>query len=171
MPKKNKKQKQVKSKNKIKKQSKKNKLQGVNNYDKELSLEEQSLLDFKASKSFSVATSISEYKSKSLIGDIYDYKPLHDKINNICINKVITKEPSLNKKISKELCECIFDKNKNLSIRELESRLSTKKDIPSINCIKLYDNYIQKTKKNDSKTSKASKASKTSKTSKAKSKK
>ena len=125
----------------------------------ELSLEDKSLLDFKKSKSFSVATTLSEYKSKSHIGEIYDYKPLHDKINNICINKIIIKEPSLNKKNSKEICECLFDKNKDLSIIELESRIKQKKDTPSSNCVKLLDKFTNPNKKSK-KTSKSSKSTK-----------
>ena len=113
----------------------------------ELSLEDKSLLDFKKSKSFSVATTLSEYKSKSHIGELYDYKPLHDKINNICINKIISKEPTLNKKNSKEICECLFDKNKDLSIIELESRIKQKKDTPSSNCITLLDKFTKQIKK------------------------
>ena len=118
-----------------------------------LSLEDRSLLDFKQTKSFSVATSLSQYKSKSHIGELYDYKPLHDKINNLCINKITTKEPSLNKKNSKTICECLFNKNKDLSISDLESRVNQKKDIPSSNCITLFDKFT-KIKTNNSRTTK-----------------
>ena len=71
---------------------------------------------------------------------------MHDKINNICVKNIIKKKPSLNKKISKELCECIFDKNKELSIIELENRLKNKKYTPSIECITIYDKYNKKNK-------------------------
>ena len=118
-----------------------------------LSLEDRSLLDFKQTKSFSVATSLSQYKSKSHIGELYDYKPLHDKINNLCINKITTKEPSLNKKNSKTICECLFNKNKDLSISDLESKVNQKKDIPSSNCITLFDKFT-KIKTNNSRTTK-----------------
>ena len=123
-----------------------------------LSLEDRSLLDFKQTKSFSVATSLSQYKSKSHIGELYDYKPLNDKINNLCINKITTKEPSLNKKNSKTICECLFNKNKDLSISDLESKVNQKKDIPSSHCITILDKF----KKSLSKTSKISKTSKKS---------
>ena len=115
-----------------------------NNYDDtpDLSIEEKSLLDLKKSKSFSVATTLSEYKSKSIIGEIYDYKLLHDKINNICINKIMKKEPKLNKKNSKEICECMFEKNKDLSINDLESRITKKIDIPSTHCITILDKVV-----------------------------
>ena len=123
-----------------------------------LSLEDRSILDFKKTKYFSVATPLSQYKSQSHIGELYDYKPLHDKINNLCINKIIVKEPSINKKNSKQICECIFDKNKDLSIIELENRIKQKKDIPSSHCITILDKF----KKSLSKTSKISKTSKKS---------
>lgn len=114
---------------------------------KNISMEDKSLLDFKKSKSFSVATTLSEYKVKSHIGEIYDYKPLHNKINNMCINKIINKEPSLNKKNSKALCECIFNKNKNLSINELENRIKYKLHTPSSHCITMLDNFKKPSKK------------------------
>ena len=115
---------------------------------KTLNLEDMSLLDYKKTKSFSSVSSLSAYKTKTHIGEIYDYKPLHDKINNICIKNMIKKQPILNKKISKDLCECIFDKNKELSIIDLESRLKNKKYIPSIDCITIYDKFNKKNKKN-----------------------
>ena len=133
------------SKKKFKNKSKKNEKQ----YVSELSLEDQSLVDFKKSKSFSVATSLSEYKSKSHIGEIYDYKPLHDKINMMCSKKIIDKEPKLNKKTSKQICECLFNKNKNLTITELETRINKKKDTPSSECIIILDNYMKTLKKHN----------------------
>ena len=108
---------------------------------KETNLENLSLLDYKTKKSFSVATSLSNYKSKTYIGEIYDYKPLHDKINNMCINSLMAKKKNINKKISKNICECIFDKNKELSIIELDNKVKNKKYTPSTECIKIYDKF------------------------------
>ena len=71
---------------------------------------------------------------------------LHDKINNICVKKIMSKEPKLNKKASKAVCSCIFNKNKDLSIAELESRIQKNKDIPSIECIKVLDEFTNKDK-------------------------
>ena len=155
----------IKSKSKIKnKKNKKHNLSSIKtNINKDsLSLEDVSLLDFKKSKSFSVATTLTQYKSKSHIGEIYDYKPLHDKINNLCINKLIVKEPSLDKKNSKQICECIFDKNKDLSITELENRIKQKKDIPSTNCITILDKLL-KTSNNDVKNSETQQSKKSKK--------
>jgi len=119
-----------------------------------LNLEDISLLDYKKTKEFSSITSLSNYKSKTHIGEIYDYKPLHDKINNICVKNIIKKKPSLNKKTSKDICECIFDKNKELSIVELENRIKNKKYTPSIECITIYDKFNKKNKNKNSITSK-----------------
>jgi hypothetical protein len=142
-----KKTKQAKQTKKIKKTKKSNKSNKSLTYDKKnISLEDMSLLDYKKTKEFSSITSLSNYKSKTHIGEIYDYKPLHDKINNICIKNIIKKQPSLNKKISKDLCECIFDKNKELSIIELENRIKNKKYTPSIECITIYDKFNKKNK-------------------------
>lgn len=113
------------------------------------SSEEKSLLDLLKSKHISVATSVSSIKSKSHISDIYDYKPLHDKINMMCSKKIIDKEPKLNKKTSKQICECLFNKNKDLTITELETRINKKKDTPSSECITILDNYMKTHKKHN----------------------
>ena len=133
---------------KSKKQNKSKKSKQSKQLQEDLSLEDSSLLDYKTKKSFSSVTSLSNYKSKTHIGEIYDYKPLHDKINNICITNMLKKKPSLNKKISKELCECIFDKNKDLSINDLEKNIESKTYIPSIDCITIYDKFNKKNMKN-----------------------
>ena len=135
------------NKMKSKKMKSKKTLKSLKTNKQTLNLEDMSLLDYKKTKEFSSITSLSNYKSKTHIGEIYDYKPLHDKINNICIKNMIKKQPTLNKKISKDLCECIFDKNKELSIIDLESRLKNKKHIPSIDCITIYDKFNKKNKK------------------------
>lgn len=140
------------NKMKSKKMKSKKTLKSLKTNKQTLNLEDMSLLDYKKTKEFSSITSLSNYKSKTHIGEIYDYKPLHDKINNICIKNIIKKQPSLNKKISKDLCECIFDKNKELSIVELENRIKNKKYTPSIECITIYDKFNKKNK-NKNKTS------------------
>ena len=158
MPKHNKKVKKSKKSKKIKKIKKSNPSIKNINYTSSLSLslDDHSLLDLKKSKSFSVATTLSEYKSKSHIGDIYDTKPLHDKINNLCVNKIITKEPSLNKKNSKKICECLFEKNKDLSITELESKIKNKIHTPSSHCITILDTLTKINAKSSKSSSKSS---------------
>jgi hypothetical protein len=107
------------------------------------------LLNFKSNKSISIATNISDIKSGSSIDDIYSIKELHDNMQKICINKVIKKKSqgiSLNRKISKDLCDCLFDKNKDLTITELESKINNKLETPGSQCIKLLDNYVSKNK-------------------------
>ena len=137
-----------KTKKTLKKTSKKaiKNTKSIQNDDKNNSLEDTSLMDLKKSKSIFSTSSLSTYKTKTHIGEIYDYKPLHDKINTICIKNMIKKQPTLNKKISKDICECIFDKNKELSIIDLESRIKNKKYIPSIDCITIYDKFHKKNK-------------------------
>ena len=140
-----------KSNNKKKTLKKKNLSKNNKDFkDVSVSLEDVSLLDYKTKKSFSVATSLSNYKSKTYIGEIYDYKPLHDKINNMCIKNIIKKKPHITTKVSKNICECIFDKNKDLSINDLDTRLKNKNYIPSIDCITIYDKYKPKNHMNNS---------------------
>lgn len=117
-----------------------------------------SLLDFKSSKSISIATKLSDIKSGSSIDDIYSIKELHDNMQKICINKVIKKKSqgvSLNRKISKDLCDCLFDKNKDLTITELESRINNKLETPGSQCIKLLDNYVNNNKSKSKKKSRS----------------
>ena len=138
------KSKKTKKSNKTKKTMKKQK--SIPDDKKHSSLEDTSLMDYKKTKSLFSTSSLSTYKTKTHIGEIYDYKPLHDKINTICIKNMIKKQPTLNKKISKDMCECIFDKNKELSIIDLESRIKNKKYVPSIDCITIYDKFHKKNK-------------------------
>jgi hypothetical protein len=135
-----------------------------------LDMTDKSLLDFKKAKSISIASKISDIKS-SKIGELYDVKPIHDNMHRLCLIKVqgkASKETPIPKKISKEICECLFEKNKDLSIAELEKRVSTRLDTPASQCITILDNYLEKNANTTSK--KSSKHSTSSRTSSRKSK-
>jgi hypothetical protein len=69
---------------------------------------------------------------------------------------------SIPKKINKDICECLFEKNKSLSIAELEKRVLNRHDTPASECITILDKYIEKnigTKSKKNKSSKTSRAS------------
>lgn len=140
-----------------------------------LDMTDKSLLDFKKAKSISVASKISDLKS-SKIGELYDVKPIHDNMHRLCIIKLqgkAAKHSPITKKVSKDICECLFEKNKDLSIAELEKRVTTRLDTPASSCITILDKYLEKNK-NSSKSSRISKSSKSrsrSRTSKLKNKK
>jgi len=150
-----------KSKNSILKYSKYSKYKNLKSLK---SKSFNTLLNFKSRKSISITSKISDIKSGSSIDDIYSIKELHDNMQKTCINKVIKKKSqgvSLNRKISKDLCDCLFDKNKDLTITELESRINNKLETPGSQCIKLLDNYVNKSKgksKNKSRTKKHSRS-------------
>jgi len=116
-----------------------------------LDITDKSLIDFKKSKSISVATSISELKS-SKIGEFYDVKPIHDNMHRLCQMKIQAKSNKYNidisKPVSKQLCDCLFEKNKALTIIELEKKIKQKEDTPASSCITIYDNYVNSNKKN-----------------------
>ena len=78
---------------------------------------EDGAVDFKKNKSISVISKISDLKS-SKIGELYDVKPIHDNMHRLCMLKLqgkSSKETPIPKSISKNICECLFEKNKNLS--------------------------------------------------------
>jgi len=137
-------------------------------FNLDLDITDKSLLDFKKTKSISVASKISDIKS-SKIGELYDVKPIHDNMHKLCLLKLQGKTDKSNipipKKINKDICECLFEKNKSLSIAELEKRVLNRYETPASECITILDKYIEKNNKS-SKSSKSSKSPKSSKLSK-----
>ena len=108
-----------------------------------------SLLDFKKSKSLTTLSKPSDIKSMTSVGEFYNLLELHDNINKHCINKVkikIVDGIQLNKKVSKDICNCLFEKNKNLSIENLEEKTNNKINTPGSSCISILDKFIQEEK-------------------------
>jgi hypothetical protein len=111
-----------------------------------LDITDKSLLDFKKTKSISVASSISDLKS-SKIGELYDVKPIRDNMQRLCLVKIqgkSSKEVPIPKNVSKDICECLFEKNKELSYAELENRVLTRNETPASECITILDKYLEK---------------------------
>jgi hypothetical protein len=123
-----------------------------------LDITDNTFLDFKKSKSISVASKISDIKT-STIGELYDVKQIHDKMHKTCINKLSKKIPSnlkSTKKVSKNLCECLFEKNKNLSISELENRVTKRLETPGSTCISILNKFMENKNINNFKSSNTS---------------
>lgn len=118
-------------------------------FNLELDITDKSLIDFKKTKSISVASKISDLKS-SKIGELYNVKPIHDSMEKLCLLKMQAKTDKSNvsipKNINKEICTCLFEKNKSLSIAELETRVLNRIETPASTCITILDNYIEKHK-------------------------
>ena len=153
MNKKNKKSKSKKSSvtKTIRKNSVNHSVNTINNKSKQ-STTLTSLIDFKKDKSFTILTKPSEIKSSTNIGEFYNLLEMHDNINKNCLNKVKDKEINgikLNKPIAKKICNCLFEKNKNITIEKLEEKVNKKKQTPASGCIKILDYFIKthKTKK------------------------
>ena len=127
----------------VKKEKKEKKVKKEKEY--ELDLTDKSFLDFKKSKNISINTKLSSIK-ESTIGELYDTKILYDSINKLCLKKVSSKGLLLTKKVSKDICNCLFDKNKNLSVNELENKVLSKTETPGSQCIKVLDNFLLKNK-------------------------
>jgi hypothetical protein len=111
--------------------------------------------DFKKTKSISIISTMTDLKKKSTVGELYDVDELKKIMSNRCINIVNKKEvDGVNmKKISKDICNCLFKKNKDLSLQELEERMKHKNETPGSECIKIVDNYVLKNKKVKNKSS------------------
>ena len=128
-------------------------------FNLELDITDKSLIDFKKTKSISVASKISDLKS-SKISELYNVKPIHDSMQKLCLLKMQAKTDKSNisipKNINKEICNCLFEKNKSLSIAELETRVLNRHETPASACITILDNYIEK---NVSKTKSSGKSS------------
>jgi hypothetical protein len=162
----------VKTKMKRKSTIKSKQKQLLEQFNMDLDITDKSLIDFKKSKSISVASKISDLKS-SKIGELYDVKPIHDNMHKLCLLKLQGKTDKTNisipKKINKDICECLFEKNKSLSIAELEKRVLNRHDTPASECITILDNYIEKHGRKSSKTSSSTSRHKSSNTSRHKS--
>ena len=130
----------------------------LKNKDYELDLTDKSFLEFKKNKSISISTKLSSVK-ESKIGELYDTKVLYDWINKLCIKKMSNKKVNnkgilLTKKASTDICNCLFDKNKNLSVTELEKKVLSKTETPGSQCVKLLDKFMLNNKTKSSKSSK-----------------
>jgi len=106
--------------------------------------EDSSILDLISKKSFTGVSSKSSMKSESYIGEIYNYKPLQNKINAYCKTKILKQDPTITKSVQNKLCNCLFLKNKDLTVEELEEKIKNKLQTPSTHCIKIYDDYKHK---------------------------
>ena len=108
-----------------------------------------SLADFKKSKSLTILSKPSDIKSITSVGEFYNLLDIHDNINKNCINKIKSKVidgVQLNKKIGKTICNCLFEKNKDLTIEKLESDTNKKIHTPGSSCISILDKFIKEEK-------------------------
>ena len=62
----------------------------LSEFNVSLDITDKSLIDFKKTKSISIASSIADLKS-SKIGELYDVKPVHDNMQRLCQNKIQSK--------------------------------------------------------------------------------
>ena len=127
----------------------KSKISKKNYTTKKQKTELKTLLDFKKSKSLTILSKPSDIKSATSVGDFYNLLEIHDNINKNCINKVQMKVVDgikLNKKVSKSICECLFEKNKDLTIETLENKIKGKNHTPGSACISILDKFIQEEK-------------------------
>jgi hypothetical protein len=133
-------------------------------YEIDLDMTDKSLRDFQASKSITVATTKSDITS-SKIGELYDVKPIHENIQNLCQLKVagkIAKEypnEEIPKHVPKHICKCLFEKNSGLRIAELEKLVKNKMDTPASSCITILDQHSRYRATRASRSSRASKSS------------
>ena len=107
---------------------------------------DKSLLEFKKNKSFTIVSKISDYKN-SKIGELYDEKPIRDNMYRLCQLKIQAKSAKsspINKTTSRQLCDCLFEKNKGLSVAELEEKVNSKLETPASQCITILDKFYNR---------------------------
>ena len=112
------------------------------------------LSKFRDTKSISIASRLTDIKNTQ-VGELIDMKPVHDVMLNLCIDKMTKRkytypDSGINKPITKnvasDVCECLFEKNKDLSVNELENRVSSHVETPGSTCIGILDNHYNKKK-------------------------
>lgn len=143
------------SKKKLSKKNKKTKK--VKNYKSQKSwslsdeiLSSDEMAKFRSSKSVSLASRLTGIKD-TLVSELIDL-PISESIYKLCGKKLeklkyINPNTGEKKKISNELannvCHCLFNKNKDLSISELEKKVNMKLETPASECIKILDKYYE----------------------------
>jgi len=147
---------QDRDKKQLKKRTRKSSASRSVSTEIDLDMTDKSLRDFQASKSISVATTKTDITS-SKIGELYEVKPIHDNIQRLCQMKVagkIAKEyakeypnPKMVNHVSKQICACLFEKNRGLRIAELEKLVKTRMDTPGSSCISILDKNSRISKK------------------------
>ena len=115
-----------------------------------INFNDKTITDFTSKHSTTILPSSSNIKSTSTIGNLYDIEQLRDKLQKQCIYKIQNKSTdriNYNKTISATLCKCLFDKNKDIKINDLEHKVNTKQHTPASRCILLLDKYKKQNKK------------------------
>lgn len=116
-------------------------------------LSSKEMSKFRSSKSISLASRLSGIK-ETLVSELLDL-PVSESIYSLCSSKLENHrylKPSTNekKKITKELansvCHCLMNKNKDLSVTELENKVKMKIETPGSECIKILDDHFEKKK-------------------------
>ena len=113
--------------------------------------------DFTKTKSLTSLSKPSDIKSTTSVGDFYNLIDMYDNINKNCINKIkdnVVDGIKLNKKVAKDICNCLFEKNKDLTIEELENKTKNKIHTPGSSCISILDKFINNEKNKNNKKSK-----------------
>ena len=78
-------------------------------------------------------------------------RKIHDILKDIDARKEADKQclsqfNMLNKQEARTLCDCLYKKNGNLSIVELEDLIEKKEETPGSICVNIYDESIRKSK-------------------------
>lgn len=114
-------------------------------------LSSKEMSKFRSGKSISLASRLTGIKD-TLVSELLEL-PISDSIYSLCSSKLENQryiKPSTNekKKITKELankvCYCLMNKNKDLSIAELEKKVNMKIETPASGCVKILDDYFEK---------------------------
>ncbi len=105
---------------------------------------------FRSSKSVSLASRLTGIKD-TLVSELIEL-PISESIYKLCskkLEKLKYVHPSTGEKsritnqLANNVCHCLFNKNKDLSISELEKKVNMKIETPASECIKILDKHYE----------------------------
>lgn len=113
----------------------------------------KSLSDFIDRKSISIVSRLTDIKETS-VRELSENPPIHTVMMNQCIEKVKHRRylkptsengetSQITKSLAAKVCNCLFEKNKDLSINELEDKVLKKEDTPASDCITILDKHFE----------------------------
>ena len=135
----------------LSRKSKRSRISKSKSYEIDLDMTDKSLRNFQLSKSITVATTKSDITS-SKIGELYEVKPIYENLQRLCQLKLSGKiaieyhKEEIPKHVPKQICKCLFEKNKGLQISELEKLVKNRMDTPASSCITILDHKSKKSR-------------------------
>jgi hypothetical protein len=113
-------------------------------------LSSDEMAKFRSSKSVSLASRLTGIKD-TLVSELIEL-PISESIYKLCskkleklkyINPSTGEKHKITNELANNVCHCLFNKNKDLSISELEKKVTMKVETPASECIKILDKHYE----------------------------